>query len=215
VHATRDIAAAVCTGDLSPTDVTSDLLSACMYTAGAPPLDLLVRTSGEVRLSDFMLWQAACAQLSFVPALWPEFGLRHLAAVLLRYQHARPALLDLRAREARRTARAQTRTDLADLRRGERCRCGPAAAVGARLREAGVPVDGALADAAVCTACAAGVRPDDLVMAPEAFAEERMRLQKMQDERQTRTAVFLERRAATQRQWVDDMASSVRTCSPE
>ena len=44
-----------------------------MQTAGLPPLDLLIRTSGEVRLSNFLLWQAAYAELMFVDTLWPDF----------------------------------------------------------------------------------------------------------------------------------------------
>jgi undecaprenyl diphosphate synthase len=53
--------------------VTVDAISANLETAGLPDLDLLIRTSGEVRLSNFLLWQAAYAELLFTPVLWPDF----------------------------------------------------------------------------------------------------------------------------------------------
>ena len=51
-----------------------------LYTADLPPLDLLIRTSGEVRLSNFLLWQAAYAEMLFMDVLWPDFGEEHLRA---------------------------------------------------------------------------------------------------------------------------------------
>lgn len=70
-----------------------------MYTGGQgqPPVDLLVRTSGETRLSDFLLWQCATAHLVFSRALWPEFSYLHLLHALVQYQRAVPALETLRA----------------------------------------------------------------------------------------------------------------------
>jgi undecaprenyl diphosphate synthase len=49
-----------------------------LYTADLPPLDLLIRTSGEVRLSNFLLWQSAYAEMLFMDVLWPDFGEEHL-----------------------------------------------------------------------------------------------------------------------------------------
>ena len=60
--------------------VTPEAIEAELDTAGLPPLDLLIRTSGEVRLSNFLLWQAAYAELWFTDVLWPDFTLDHLAA---------------------------------------------------------------------------------------------------------------------------------------
>ena len=60
----------------------ADLLS----TAGAPPLDLIVRTSGEVRLSNFLLWEAAYAELVFQDILWPDYGPEALKAALDEYR---------------------------------------------------------------------------------------------------------------------------------
>ncbi len=63
-------------------DITADTLSANLDTADLPPLDLLIRTSGEVRLSNFLLWQCAYAEMSFVDVLWPDFTPEHLQAEL-------------------------------------------------------------------------------------------------------------------------------------
>eukprot|EP00889_Picochlorum_renovo_P002129 jgi/Picre1/29159/NNA_004552.t1 len=57
-----------------------------LYTAGCPPIDLLIRTSGETRLSDFMMRQSKCCLLHFSPKLWPEFSFIDLLQGILRYQ---------------------------------------------------------------------------------------------------------------------------------
>ena len=62
--------------------ITADSLAAQLDTADLPPLDLLIRTSGEVRLSNFLLWQCAYAEMSFVDVLWPDFTPEHLQAEL-------------------------------------------------------------------------------------------------------------------------------------
>jgi len=67
---------------------------------GCPPVDLLLRTSGEARLSDFLLWQAGGAQLAFARALWPELGFADLLRALVAWQAARPRLAVLRAAAA-------------------------------------------------------------------------------------------------------------------
>ncbi|MBX7495706.1 di-trans,poly-cis-decaprenylcistransferase [Qipengyuania sp. 6B39] len=54
-------------------EITEDSIAANLYTAGLPPLDLLIRTSGEVRLSNFLLWQCAYAEMMFTDVLWPDF----------------------------------------------------------------------------------------------------------------------------------------------
>ena len=59
-----------------------EAIDAELYTADLPPLDLLIRTSGEQRLSNFMLWQAAYAELYFTDMLWPDFDGRALAQAL-------------------------------------------------------------------------------------------------------------------------------------
>jgi undecaprenyl diphosphate synthase len=62
--------------------VTVEGIAAELDTVGMPPLDLLIRTSGEVRLSNFLLWQAAYAELYFTDVLWPDFGPEHLQEAL-------------------------------------------------------------------------------------------------------------------------------------
>ena len=62
--------------------VTVDSIEAELDTAGLPPLDLMIRTSGEVRLSNFLLWQAAYAEMWFTEVLWPDFTVEHLKAAI-------------------------------------------------------------------------------------------------------------------------------------
>ncbi|MFN4112810.1 MAG: polyprenyl diphosphate synthase [Sphingomonadaceae bacterium] len=63
-------------------DVTPETIAAHLDTADLPPLDLLIRTSGEVRLSNFLLWQCAYAEMLFVDTLWPDFTPAHLKQAL-------------------------------------------------------------------------------------------------------------------------------------
>jgi undecaprenyl diphosphate synthase len=69
----RSIAADVADGRLSPGDVTEVEIARRLDTADLPPVDLIIRSSGEVRLSNFLLWQAAYAELWFTQVLWPDF----------------------------------------------------------------------------------------------------------------------------------------------
>ena len=62
--------------------ITPESISTHLYTADLPPLDLLIRTSGEVRLSNFLLWQAAYAEMWFTDVLWPDFTPAHLQQAL-------------------------------------------------------------------------------------------------------------------------------------
>lgn len=72
-QAARQAASEVMAGHLRLDDITGDLLEQHLSTHGLPPLDLLIRTGGEYRISNFLLWQAAYAELYFSPLLWPEF----------------------------------------------------------------------------------------------------------------------------------------------
>jgi undecaprenyl diphosphate synthase len=63
-------------------EITTQSIEAQLDTVGLPPLDLLIRTSGEIRLSNFLLWQAAYAEMLFVDTLWPDFEPAHLAQAL-------------------------------------------------------------------------------------------------------------------------------------
>jgi undecaprenyl diphosphate synthase len=72
-RAMRAIAGDVAAGLLHPADVTPERISERLDTAGIPDPDLIIRTSGEERLSNFLLWQAAYAELMFIPDFWPDF----------------------------------------------------------------------------------------------------------------------------------------------
>ena len=82
VRAIRDIAAEVRAGTLAPEDIAPATIESRLDTSDLPPLDLLIRTSGERRLSNFLLWQAAYAELLFVDTLWPDFDGKALAAAV-------------------------------------------------------------------------------------------------------------------------------------
>ena len=71
--AARELARKAKDGALDPESIDEDALAAELQTAGLPELDLLIRTSGEVRLSNFLLWQAAYSEMLFTPVLWPDF----------------------------------------------------------------------------------------------------------------------------------------------
>ena len=73
VRAVQNIAAEAAAGRLSPESVTEETVEQNLYTAGQPPLDLVIRPSGEERLSNFMLWQSAYSEFWFSDVLWPDF----------------------------------------------------------------------------------------------------------------------------------------------
>ena len=74
VHAAQALARQAAAGEVSPEQIDETMLEASLYTADLPPLDLLIRTSGERRLSNFLLWQSAYAEMLFVDTLWPDFN---------------------------------------------------------------------------------------------------------------------------------------------
>ena len=82
VTAAQRLAARAAAGAIPVEAIDSDAIEAELETRELPPLDLLIRTSGEQRLSNFLLWQAAYAELLFVDTLWPDFGPDDLAAAI-------------------------------------------------------------------------------------------------------------------------------------
>jgi undecaprenyl diphosphate synthase len=76
--ACRVIAQRVARGEVSPEGVDQSLVESCLYTAGVPDPDLLIRTAGEMRLSNYLLWQLSYAELHVTPVYWPDFGIEHL-----------------------------------------------------------------------------------------------------------------------------------------
>lgn len=86
VNAVRDISRSVLSGEVTPEDITEQSLENRLYTAGQPDVDLLIRTSGEQRLSNFMLWQVSYAELVFVKKAWPDFKPADLRECIKIYQ---------------------------------------------------------------------------------------------------------------------------------
>ncbi len=85
--AARDYGRAVQAGRENPADLTWEGFSRYLYTADFPEPDLLIRTSGETRLSNFLMMQLAYAELVFLPTLWPDFGKAELAAAVAEFAH--------------------------------------------------------------------------------------------------------------------------------
>ena len=72
-HSVKTLAERVKRGELDPQDITEDMIERNLYTEEIPPLDLVIRPSGEQRLSNFMIWQAAYAEFYYTNILWPDF----------------------------------------------------------------------------------------------------------------------------------------------
>ncbi|MDF2722259.1 MAG: pyrophosphate synthase [Paenibacillus sp.] len=86
VNAVRNIAEQVRSGDLKPEDITESLISNHLLTQALPDPDLIIRTSGEIRISNFLLWQMAYSELWFTDIYWPEFTEHHLRQAVSEYQ---------------------------------------------------------------------------------------------------------------------------------
>jgi undecaprenyl diphosphate synthase len=80
--AARSLLQAVAEGRLRPEDIDEDTLSAAMQTADLPPVDLVIRTSGERRISNFLLWEGVRARFCTTPCLWPDFNREELLSAL-------------------------------------------------------------------------------------------------------------------------------------
>jgi len=86
VDAVRALAREVQSGRLRPEDIDEVRVSRALYTDGIPDPDLLIRTSGELRLSNFLLWQVAYTELWMTPTLWPDFGAREFCLAVADFQ---------------------------------------------------------------------------------------------------------------------------------
>jgi undecaprenyl diphosphate synthase len=86
VAAARRLAAAAAAGRLDPDKIDEDQVAAALFTAGLPDPDLVIRTSGERRISNFLLWQTAYSELVFLDKFWPDFDKSDLEAAILEYQ---------------------------------------------------------------------------------------------------------------------------------
>ncbi|GMQ27897.1 isoprenyl transferase [Algoriphagus confluentis] len=85
-QAVRRIAQKISTGELNPEQITQETVAANLDTAGIPDPELMIRTSGEYRISNFLLWQLAYTELYFTSVLWPDFRMEHLYAAVKDYQ---------------------------------------------------------------------------------------------------------------------------------
>ncbi len=86
VETVKAIADKVKSGRLDPSDINEGTVGDHLYTAGLPDPDLMIRTSGEQRISNFLLWQIAYAEISFTKTLWPDFSRDELLEILLDFQ---------------------------------------------------------------------------------------------------------------------------------
>ncbi|XP_043504816.1 dehydrodolichyl diphosphate synthase complex subunit DHDDS [Polistes fuscatus] len=85
-YAIKDILKGIRDADILPEDINEDLISKCLYTYNSPNPDLLIRTSGEIRLSDFLIWQVSNSCIYFADVLWPEFSAWDLFGAIFYYQ---------------------------------------------------------------------------------------------------------------------------------
>jgi undecaprenyl diphosphate synthase len=86
VDALRRVAREVAAGRIQPEEVDEEMITRNLYTGSMPDPDLLIRTSGEMRISNFLLWQIAYAEIYVTETLWPDFGERDLFTALIDYQ---------------------------------------------------------------------------------------------------------------------------------
>ena len=87
LNAVKEIAQEVKEGKISTEDIDEKLFENHLYTKDLPPVDLLIRTSGEVRISNFLLWQIAYAELQFLDIFWPDFQEDHFYKCIINYQN--------------------------------------------------------------------------------------------------------------------------------
>lgn len=86
VRSVRELARRVAAGELAPDDIDADTVASTLFTAGLPDPDLLIRTSGEYRISNFLLWQMAYTEMHISEVFWPDFDREHLFEAILDYQ---------------------------------------------------------------------------------------------------------------------------------
>lgn len=86
VAAARALARAVAAGELDPNEIDESRVASGLFTVGLPDPDLIIRTSGEQRLSNFLLWQSAYSEFVFLEKYWPDFGGEDLEAAILEWQ---------------------------------------------------------------------------------------------------------------------------------
>ncbi|XP_026558335.1 dehydrodolichyl diphosphate synthase complex subunit DHDDS [Pseudonaja textilis] len=138
-NAVKELAWGVEEGLLQPSDVSESLIDKCLYSCKSPHPDILIRTSGEVRLSDFMLWQTSHSCLVFQSVLWPDYSFWNLCEAILRFQmnynalqKARDVYVEQRKWQQLETDKAQV---LQKLKNEESATCGDTQKCWTLLRE--------------------------------------------------------------------------------
>ncbi|XP_052807996.1 dehydrodolichyl diphosphate synthase complex subunit DHDDS-like [Mya arenaria] len=122
--AMRELAEGVEQGLIRETDVSEELLERCLYTNQSVEPDLLIRTSGEVRLSDFLLWQSTFSVLSFLEVLWPDFSIWHMYAAILHYQRSYAGIQDAKEENHRLKDQLSQESDKESILQETICSCG-------------------------------------------------------------------------------------------
>jgi undecaprenyl diphosphate synthase len=84
-NSVKTLVADIHSGKIKPEDITEESINSTLYTAGLPDPDLLIRTGGEHRISNFLLWQCAYTELYFTPTLWPDFSVTNLQEALTEF----------------------------------------------------------------------------------------------------------------------------------
>lgn len=87
LNAVQSLAGDIKSGKINPVDITEEIFESYLYTSGIPDPELLIRTSGEHRISNFLLWQSAYTEFYFTETLWPDFGKEDLYEAILDYQN--------------------------------------------------------------------------------------------------------------------------------
>ena len=87
INCVKEISVKVKNNLISPDDIDDEIINKHLYTKNLPDVDLLIRTSGELRISNFLLWQIAYSELYFTDVLWPDFTKNHLYEAILNYQN--------------------------------------------------------------------------------------------------------------------------------
>jgi undecaprenyl diphosphate synthase len=87
VDAARKLAEMAQAGDLKPEEIDESMITGALYQPGMPELDLVIRTAGEMRLSNFLLWQVSYAEFYVTDTLWPDFREEHLHAAIEDFRH--------------------------------------------------------------------------------------------------------------------------------
>jgi len=111
-QAVREVCKGVKDGLIKESDITESLLESCFYTNHCKPVDVLIRTSGEVRLSDFLLWQTSFSMLCFIDAYWPDLSLWHFIYCILKFQIGFDSLQNAKELSELKESRSQLDSDI-------------------------------------------------------------------------------------------------------